>query len=275
MHTHVLHTPTEPLGNGPGLTELERAMERCAAELLTAATREHLLLEKPRVSGTLRDEAAGRGLLVIREHIDTDRYTPGTGGTQGDQFRFTLWLVTRDGARQELYTDHAWIRPELKHPATLGGRDAGIRIHHVGPTGLTLIATGRNGAPFDRPTTVGPRFVTLTFDGATAANEEFALAARNLVEQVAPRLGYDRLSGFMEIPGESIAAAVFTAENGYDHGHDTVYLVHRTPDGVLHHRTLHRSSHYTTLEAIERVREGVRVTFRAHGERVVVVGIEG
>lgn len=232
----MYRSAAENLGNGPAVSPLERALERAAAELIAARTLNREDFSKPFLSAQCIDEARGVGVFILSEQIDND------GGWCGQQFRYSVWLVRRDGESQQIYSDHAYHRPELRGRSSQEGRDPRVDLIEMRDGAVVVRGTGNEGTALG-----GVKTFLVGFDGHVRELEAFADQARNHIEQVGAKLGYDRVSAFVEIPGEEIAAVTFTSENGRDYGYDTVYLVWRDTVGEIRARTLVRTPEYSAI----------------------------
>lgn len=241
-------SPTEEFGTGPGMSPLTRAVERASAEIIAARTLSHDRLQKPYVSGQRIDEVRGVGAFVLAEHIDYD------GGWCGNQFRYSVWLIRAGSEPSVLYSDHSYHRPELRGTVSQAGRDPRVEIVEICDEGVVIRATGRSGEALG-----GCRKMLIGFDGTERELVSFADQARNHIEQIGAKLGYDHLSAFLEIPGEDIAAVTYTSENGRDYGYETIYLVWRDNAGELQSRRLHRGQDYTSIRRCALVEGGVEV----------------
>ncbi|MFM1848739.1 MAG: hypothetical protein RL417_2213, partial [Pseudomonadota bacterium] len=147
--------------------------------------------------------------------------------------------------------------------SALVGRDPRIDLLEIRDEGVVVRGTGREGDPFG-----GEKKFIIGFDGQMRELRSFPDEARNLIERIGSKLGYDHLSAFQEIPGADIAAVTFTSENGRDYGFDTVYLVWRDGAGEVQSRRLLRASEYTSIRRCALVDGEVEVVIGAGREEV-------
>ncbi len=70
----------------------------------------HPLYLQTEVKEFVVDEGRKLALFILFEQIDTDRSSPRTYGVLGDQFRYSLWMITGISKPMRFYEDHAYIR---------------------------------------------------------------------------------------------------------------------------------------------------------------------
>jgi len=128
---------------------------------------------------------------------------------------------------------------------------------------VIIRGTGRAGEALG-----GCRKMLIGFDGTERELVPFADQARNHIEQIGAKLGYDNISAFVEIPGEDIATVTYTSENGRDYGYDTIYVVWKDNAGDVRSRRLHRAQDYTTIRRCALVEGGVEVVVAAGKEEI-------
>jgi len=165
-----------------------------------------------------------------------------------------------------IYSDHAYHRPEICGRSTFEGRNPRLELIEVVRGGVVVRGTGCNGAAFG-----GEKKFIVGFDGGLRDCDSFADQARHHIARIAPKLGYDHLSAVIEIPGEDIAAAIFSSENGRDFGHDTIYLAFRDGTGEMQSRTVLRTSTYAVIQHVKILDGCVAVAVSAGGGRRFVV----
>jgi len=210
---------------------------QCAA-LIAHRTLDHQLLAPPVVTGRLIDESSGRAVFVLREHIDIDP------GWQGDQFRCSLWVVEPGGEPRQIFEDLSYRRADLPRGHRFAGRDPSIGLRELDEGGVVIEAVRKGDQ-----SGVTQRF-RVDFAGVLGEVTSFEEVARNLIERLAPRLGYDYLSGMSVVPGAEVAAVKFTTENGSTFGYDTVFLVWREA-GAVSARIICESRDYLTIGSIK------------------------
>jgi len=88
----------------------------------------HPLYQSTVVTESVIDEDRKIAVFILKEQIDTDRLSEYSEGLLGDQFRYSLWVMRGEEAPQQIYEDHAYIRPHTKSELTgTRGRDCSLR----------------------------------------------------------------------------------------------------------------------------------------------------
>lgn len=89
---------------------------------------DHPLYKPTVVKESVIDEERGIAAFILFEQIDTDRVSKHGEGWLGDQFRYSLWVMKDDEEPQQIYEDHAYIRPRTKSRLTeTRGRDCSLK----------------------------------------------------------------------------------------------------------------------------------------------------
>jgi len=88
----------------------------------------HPLYQSTVVTESVIDEDRKIAVFILKEQIDTDRLSEYDEGWLGDQFRYSLWVMRGEDAPQQIYEDHAYIRPHTKSELTgTRGRDPSLK----------------------------------------------------------------------------------------------------------------------------------------------------
>jgi len=101
----------------------------------------HPLYKPTVVKESVIDEDRKVAVFILFEQIDTDRLSEHGEGWLGDQFRYSLWVIKGGQEPEQLYEDHAYIRPRSKSELTgtrgqdctlknLRLEDAKIKVSH-------------------------------------------------------------------------------------------------------------------------------------------------
>ena len=128
--------------------EVKQAMTR----VVESHQHNHPLYQSTRITESVIDARQKIAAWILFEQIDTDRLIPevedtlrtiaGPGhplqtlmptdvsdeGWLGDQFRYSLWVMKAGRKPQQIYEDHAYIRPRTKSELTgTRGRDCTLK----------------------------------------------------------------------------------------------------------------------------------------------------
>jgi hypothetical protein len=79
---------------------------------------DHPLYKPTVIKEFVIDEKRKIAVFILFEQIDTDRCTEHSEGYLGNQFRFSLWLIKNSQEPEQLFEDHAYIRPRSKSELT-------------------------------------------------------------------------------------------------------------------------------------------------------------
>lgn len=236
----------------------EERVQRAIDEVVQTHQHDHPIYQETSISAQLVDETNRRAAFVLREQIDTDRTTPTGNGWLGDQFRYTLFYVGQEDEPKQLYEDHAYLSPSQQAFTDKRGRDPSIDLVALADDGVVAEVSPKEC----EGTAYSKLKVKITLDGRVEELENFEDQARNLITRIAPRLGYDYLSGFERLEGQDVAAVRFTTENGRTYGYDTLYLVWKDKEGALHHQELmdsHATKDYLHIRSITAKEGSVRI----------------
>lgn len=85
------------------------------------------MYERTRVEESIVGESHGKAFWIGFEQIDADHSTPSASGWLGDQFRYSVWALGREGNPRLVYEDHAWIRSQKSGLTGTRGRPCVIR----------------------------------------------------------------------------------------------------------------------------------------------------
>ena len=97
----------------------------------------HPLYKPTSIKESVIDEERGIAAFVLFEQIDTDRLSKHGEGWLGDQFRYSLWVMKKDGKPWRIYEDHAYIRPLTKSGLT-GTRGRSCKLKNLRIEGNTI-----------------------------------------------------------------------------------------------------------------------------------------
>ncbi|MEM3405809.1 MAG: hypothetical protein QW117_02440 [Candidatus Pacearchaeota archaeon] len=213
-------------------TNFEEYVKKVMDDVVKTHQHNHPLYRETRITNYIVDKEKERAAFVLFEQIDTDRCSQEGAGYFGNQYRYSVWYIQGYEKPKQIYEDHAWINERVSPSSDVRGREAYIGLEKLLEDGVIAQISPKE----TKGISYSPMKKKITLEGKIEEPEDFMEQARNLVISVGSRLGCDYLSGEKRIPGKDIAAIVWSAENGRDYGHDTVYLVWRKNGKVNYKR---------------------------------------
>jgi len=103
-------------------------VKQAMAKVVESHQHHHPLYLSTYVKEYVIDEKKGMAAFILFEQIDTDRLSEHGEGWLGDQFRYSLWVMKAGRKPQQIYEDHAYIRPYTKSELTgTRGRDCTLK----------------------------------------------------------------------------------------------------------------------------------------------------
>ena len=109
----------------PGLTEKEKAefkaeVDKAMDECIDGHRHNHPDYRETRIDQSKIDYTGGIAAWVLFEQIDKCAWT-------GNQYRYSLWTMKKDGEPKRVYEDHAYVREDVPSGSEWKGRFCEIR----------------------------------------------------------------------------------------------------------------------------------------------------